>query len=260
MSVIAAARRRQPAGSTPRRAVLPWLLPRGTLGRELLVVAAHRRPLVLKVVIPLVLALPLIIGGAPTFWSGMLLTVMVAMVGAVGTAVTLARARQSGLLVRLALVPRAGWRVVGGVVGAGAVVDLFQLVPVILLVAIAGGAGPAEWAGLVVAVLAGLLTGSLLGCLVACLAGGVGEVLLDVCVLLAPLLFLGGLFTGVTRVGWAWTAALVDPFGQLGSAFIAALDGSPAFSSATVLLVSGIAIVVALGLVGLLSRPLLERR
>jgi len=74
------------------------------------VVAARRRALALKVGIPLILALPLIIGGAPTFWAGMLLTVLVAMMGAVGTAVNLARARQSGLLVRLALVPRPGWR------------------------------------------------------------------------------------------------------------------------------------------------------
>jgi hypothetical protein len=108
--------------------------------------------------------------------------------------------------------------------------------------------------------MAGLLTGSLLGCLVACLAGGVGEVLLDVCVLLAPLLFFGGLFTGVPRLGWGWTVATIDPFGQLGSAFIGALGGTPAFSPATVLLVSTVAIVVVLAAVGLLSRPLLERR
>ena len=223
-------------------------------------VAARKRALAFKVGIPLVLALPLIVGGAPTFWAGMLLTVLVAMMGAVGTAVNLARARQSGLLVRLALVPRAGWRVVGGVVGAGALVDLLQLLPVIVLVAVAGSATPLAWAGLVLAVLAGLLTGSLLGCLVACLAGGVGEVLLDVCVLLAPLLFFGGLFTGVPRLGWGWTVALLDPFGELGSAFIGALDGTPAFSPATVLLVSAAAIALALAAVSLLSRPLLERR
>ncbi|MGO8687734.1 MAG: ABC transporter permease [Candidatus Dormibacteria bacterium] len=260
MTTIVPLRRGLPAGPPPRPAVLARLLPRGTLGRELLVVAARRRALVLKVGIPLVLALPLIVGGAPTFWAGMLLTVLVAMLGAVGTAVNLARARQSGLLVRLALVPRPGWRVVGGVVGAGALVDLLQLLPVIVLVAVAGSATPLQWAGLALAVLAGLLTGSLLGCLVACLAGGVGEVLLDVSVLLAPLLFFGGLFTGVSRLGWGWTVALLDPFGELGSAFIGALGGTPAFSPATVLLVSGGAIVVALGAVGLLSRPLLERR
>jgi len=260
VSVILPLHRGAPAGPAPRRAVLARALPRGTLGRELLVVAARRRALALKVGVPLVLALPLIVGGAPTFWAGMLLTVMVAMMGAVGTAVNLARARQSGLLVRLALVPRPGWRVVGGVVGAGALVDLLQLLPVIVLVAVAGSATPLEWAGLVVAVLAGLLTGSLLGCLVACLAGGVGEVLLDVCILLAPFLFFGGLFTGVPRLGWGWTVAVLDPFGELGSAFIGALDGTPAFNPMTVLLASGAAIVVALAAVGLLSRPLLERR
>jgi hypothetical protein len=244
----------------PRRAVFARWLPRTTLGRELLVVAARRRALSLKVGIPLVLALPLVLGGAPTFWAATLLTVLVAMVGAVGSAVTLARARQSGLLVRLSLVPRPGWRVLGGVVAAGTAVDLLQLLPVVVLVGTAGGAGPEWWAALLLAVLAGLLTGSLLGCLVAALAGSVGEVLLDVCVLLAPLLFLGGLFTGVPRQGWGWPVALVDPFGELGSAFIGALGGSPAFNAPLVAGISAAAILVSLAAIAALSRALLERR
>lgn len=246
--------------SPPRRAVLAAWLPRTTLGRELLVVAARRRALALKVGIPLILTLPLVLGGAPTFWAATLLTVLVAMVGAVGSAVTLARARQSGLLVRLALVPRPGWRVLGGVIGAGAAVDLLQLLPVIVVVGAAGAAAPAWWGALVVAVLAGLLTGSLLGCLVAALAGSVGEVLLDVCVLLAPLLFLGGLFTGVPREGWGWPVALVDPFGELGSAFIGALGGSPAFSAPVVTAAGAAAAAVSLAGIAALSRFLLERR
>jgi hypothetical protein len=254
--------RRQPAVSPAgaRRAAWARMLPAGTLARELLVAAARRRALALKVGIPLVLAVPLVAGGAPTFWAATLLTVLVAMVGAVGSAVTLARARQSGLLIRLSLVPRPGWRVVGGVVGAGALVDLIQLLPVIVLVGVAGGAAAPWWVALVVAVLAGLLCGSLLGCLVAALAGSVGEVLLDVCVLLAPLLFLGGLFTGVPRQGWGSTAALVDPFGELGSAFIGALGGSPAMAWPVVLGVSAVACAASLAAIGGLSRPLLERR
>jgi hypothetical protein len=244
----------------PRRATLAGWLPSTTLGRELLVTLARRRALALKVGIPLVLAIPLVAGGAPSFWAATLLTVLVAMVGAVGSAVTLARARQSGLLVRLSMVPRPGWRVLGGVIGAGALVDLLQLLPVIVLVAVAGGAGPSWWLALVAAALAALLCGSLLGCLVSALAGGVGEVLLDVCVLLAPLLFLGGLFTGVPRLGWGWTAAMVDPFGELASAFIGALGGSPAFAASTILIAVGTAIAVSLLAIGALARPLLERR
>lgn len=244
----------------PRRAALASRLPAGTLGRELLVVAARRRALALKVGIPLVLAVPLVAGGAPSFWAATLLAVLVAMVGAVGSAVTLARARQSGLLVRLALAPRPGWRVLGGVVVAGALVDLLQLVPVMVVVAVGGGAEPAWWPALAVATLGALLCGSLLGCLVATLAGGIGEVLLDVCVLLAPLLFLGGLFTGVPRSGWGWGAALADPFGELGSAFIGALGGSPAFGPVTVIVAGGLAIATSLAAIAGLSRALLERR
>lgn len=245
--------------ATGARLRLAGVLPGGTLIRELVVAAARPRAMALRVAIPLVLAVPLVAGRAPTFWAATLLTVLVAMVGAVGSAMTLARARQSGLLVRLALSPRPGWRVLGGLVAAGVTVDLVQLLPV-MLVAVVGGGAPGSLAPLVVAVLAALLLGHLLGCAVAVLAGGVAEVLLDVSVLLAPLLFLGGLFTGVPRTGWRAPVALADPFGELHSAWIAALGGSPAFPAGVVTGVAVVAALVCAGLLGLLSRPLLERR
>jgi hypothetical protein len=235
-------------------------LPSRTLGRELLVVLARPRALALKVGIPLVLAVPLIAGHAPTFWAATLLTVLVAMVGAVGAAVSLARSRQSGLLARLALSPRAGWRVLGGVVGAAVIVDAIQLIPVVTLVGWAGGAPPDAWVALGIAVLTALVCGNVLGCVVATVAGGAGEVLLDVTVLLAPLLFLGGLFTGVPRDGWRGAIAVVDPFGELHSAFVTALGGSAAFAAGTIVTVGVAAIGLSAAVVAGLSRPLLERR
>jgi len=133
------------------------------------------------------------------------------------------------------------------VVGAGAIVDLLQLLPVIGAGRRRRGCRPDQWAALLLAVMAGLLTGSLLGMPGRLPRRWSGEVLLDVCVLLAPLLFFGGLFTGVPRLGWGWTVATIDPFGQLGSAFIGALGGTRPFSPATVLLVSTVAIVVGPG-------------
>src|SRR5579884_1885221 len=196
------------------------LLPSSMFSRELLVTAARPRSLFLKVVVPLILTVPLVAAHAPTFWAAMLLTVLCAMIGAVGAAVGVARGRESGLMTRLALVPKPAWRVIGGWVFGSTAVDAVQLVPAVaVVIAVAPVTAPAAVA-LVCAVAAVLLLANALGCAVAAVGGGPGEVLLDVSVLLAPLLFLGGLFTGVPRTGWRWVAATVDPFAYLHSAFI----------------------------------------
>ena len=214
------------------RSPLCRLLPGTPWGREWLVTLAHPRALAMRVAVPLALAVPLVAGGAPTFWAAMLLTVLVAMVGAVGSAMTLARARASGHLVRLAVAPGPPWRPVGEWVLASAAVDAVQLLPALAVTVAGGGAGPAAIAALALTVGSTLLAANVLGCALALLAGGAAEVLLDVAVVLAPLLFLGGLFTGVPRQGWRLVAARLDPFSHLHSSLIAALGGERTFSSA----------------------------
>ncbi|MFN2452368.1 MAG: hypothetical protein ABR541_08445, partial [Candidatus Dormibacteria bacterium] len=91
------------------------------------------------------------------------------------------------------------------------------------------------------------------------LAGGPGEVLLDTAVLLAPLLFLAGLFTGVPATGWRHLAAAVDPFSGLHRALTGAYGGAYEALPDTLLPIAGWvgggAVVLAL-----LSRQLLNRR
>ncbi|MFN2451651.1 MAG: hypothetical protein ABR541_04790, partial [Candidatus Dormibacteria bacterium] len=189
--------------------------PGGMLSRELLVTAARPRALAIKMVMPLVLTLPLLLGRAPVFWAATLLTVLVAMTGAVGSAVTLARAHEAGLLGRLALVPRPAARTVGAWVVAGVIMDATQLAPALLAIGLLGRGAAADGAVLLLAAVGVLVITNVLGCLVSLLAGGPGEVLLDTAVLLAPLLFLAGLFTGVPATGWRHLAAAVDPFSGL---------------------------------------------
>jgi ABC-2 type transporter len=215
----------------PRPGLRRRLLPGSPWTREWLVTLGHPRALAMRVAVPLLLAVPLVAGGAPTFWAAMLLTVLVAMVGAVGSGMALARARASGHLARLAVAPGPPWRLVGGWVLAAAAVDAVQLLPALAVVAAGGGSGPAAVAALLLSVAATLLLANLLGCALALLAGGAAEVLLDVTVVLAPLLFLGGLFTGVPRQGWRWVAARLDPFAHLHSSLIGALGGERTFST-----------------------------
>lgn len=257
MTTRAAALR--PRADRPRSARLPGVLPAGMWTREWLLTLARPRAVLVKLAMPLLLGVPLVAGRAPTFWAGMLLTVLVAMVGAVGSGVALARARASGLLARLAVVPRPAWRTVGGWVLAAAAVDTVQLLPVAAVVLASGAAEPPTAVALLLCIPAVVLATNALGCALSLLADGPGEVLLDVVVVLAPLLFLGGLFTGVPRDGWRWWAARLNPFAYLHSGFVGALGGSPAFGAGALLLAALATAAVALGGLALLSRRLLEQ-
>ena len=226
--------------------------------RELLLTLAHPRSAATKLALPLLLGVPLVTGHAPTFWAGMLLTVLVAMVGAVGSGVTLARARSTGLLARLAVVPRPPAQTIGSWVLAAATVDTVQMLPVAAVV-IAGGAEPLAAIALLACIPAVILLTNTLGCALSLLAEGPGEVLLDVVVVLAPLLFLGGLFTGVPRDGWRWVAARLDPFAYLHSAFTGALGGTPTFTPAEILAAAAVTALLSAAALAALSRTLLAR-
>jgi hypothetical protein len=243
-----------------RSSALRRPLPGGLFMRELLVNATRPRALALKMAFPLVLTVPLVAAHAPTFWAGMLLTVLCAMVGAVGAGMTAARARESGLMVRLTLTPQPPWRLLCSWVGAGALVDLAQLLPALIVVVALAPTTVATGVALIIAVAAVLIVANSLGFAVSALGGGPGEVLLDTVVLLAPLLFLGGLFTGVPADGWRAAAASVDPFAYVHAAFIAALGGTPSFSSGAVVLAAVCSAVAGLIVVALVAPLVLRRR
>lgn len=234
-------------------------LPRTIVGRELTVTLARPRALAIKVGLPLLLAVVLLAGHAPTFWAGMLLTVLSAMIGAVGTAVTMSRARDTQFMTRLAATPGSRPRLVLGWVLAAAAVDAVQLLPVVVAACIAGSASPVDIGRLAVVLVATLVVTNALGCLLTLGAAGAAEVLLDVVVILAPLLYLGGLFTGVPADGWRSVAALLDPFSHLHAAYIAALGGSPTYDALTDTIAAVAAAAVAVAALALLSRRVLER-
>ncbi|MHB8719684.1 MAG: ABC transporter permease [Candidatus Dormibacteria bacterium] len=234
-------------------------LPRTIVARELAVTVARPRALAIKVALPLLLAVALLAGHAPTFWAGMLLTVITVMIGAVGTAVSMSRARETGFMTRLAATPGSRARLVLGWVLAAAAVDAVQLLPVVAAAAIAGGASPADVVRLLLVVGATLVVTNTLGCLLTLGAAGAAEVLLDAVVVLAPLLYLGGLFTGVPADGWRSVAGLLDPFSHLHAAYIAVLGGTPSYGAVTDVVASVLAALLGCGVLALASRRVLER-
>jgi ABC-type multidrug transport system permease subunit len=234
--------------------------PRGLWGLELRASLRRRRALAIKLVFPLVLAVPLVLTGAPQFFAAMLLTVLIAMVGTVGTGVSLTRARGAGWLDRLAVLPLGRWRVGLELFLAGWVVDCLQATLLILVLEAAQRPDPLTLLSTWVLSLATLAFSGALGLAVATLTDNPGEAMLVLAVVLAPMLFLSGLFTGVPASGPRYWIAQVLPFSYLQNAFQLVLHGNPPYGSdPQFLLASAAFLLVGGSAAAALGRPLLHR-
>ena len=234
--------------------------PRGLWGLELQASLRRRRALAIKLVFPLVLAVPLALTGAPQFFAAMLLTVLIAMVGTVGTGVSLTRARGAGWLDRLAVLPLGRWRVGLELFLAGWVVDCLQATLLILVLEAAQRPDPLTIFSTWLLSLATLAFSGAVGLAVATLTDNPGEAMLVLAVVLAPMLFLSGLFTGVPASGPRYWIAQVLPFSYLQDAFQLVLHGNPPYGSdPQFLLAAGVFLVVGGVAAAALGRPLLQR-
>ncbi|MGC1193568.1 MAG: ABC transporter permease [Candidatus Dormiibacterota bacterium] len=241
------------AGVKPPRSTQLWQLElRGTLAR--------RRALVIKLAFPLVLVIPLVATGAPPFFAGMLLTVLIAMVGTVGTGVTITRARGSGWLDRLAVLPLPAWRVGLEVFFAGWLVDALQATLVLLVIAIAERPDPATLGTTWLLALAALAFSGAIGLGIAALTDHPGEAMLYLAVVLAPLLFLSGLFTGVPAEGIRYWVAQLLPFSYLDEGFQLLVGGNPPYGEPLSFLIAALVfLAISLVATAALGRAILAR-
>ncbi len=236
------------------------LTPPGQLWqRELLVVLRSPRVFAIKLATPLLLGLPLLVAHAPAFWVATLLTTLVAMTGGVGAAMALVRARASGYFERLAVVPRSSARILFEWVGAAVLVDVIQFVPLWLAIVVIGNGTVAELFALLLAVAAALIFTNVLGSLLSLLAGGPGDVLVTTVVVLAPLLYFAGLFTGAPASGIGAALAKVDPFTYAATGFVNSIapTGGPtplAVAVAAVATVATVGVILAAVSPGILGR------
>ena len=141
------------------------------------------------------------------------------MVGTVGTGVTITRSRGSGWLDRLAVLPLPAWRVGLELFFAGWLVDILQATLVFLVIAIAERPDPATLVTTWLLALAALAFSGAIGLGIAALTDHPGEAMLYLSVVLAPLLFLSGLFTGIPAEGIRFWVAQVLPFSYLDEGF-----------------------------------------
>lgn len=234
--------------------------PRQLWRLELLGTLSRRRALAIKMGFPLLLVIPLAATHAPQFFAAMLLTVLMAMVGTVGTGVSVTRSRGAGWLDRLAVLPLPPWRVALEIFLAGWIVDCLQATLIFVVLEVAQRPDPVVIVATWLVALATLAFSGAIGLAVATLTDNAGEAMLFLAVVLAPLLFLSGLFTGVPAEGFRYWVAQVLPFSYLTDGFQLVLHGNPPYgSSATLLLAAPAFLLVSLGACAAMGRPLLSR-
>lgn len=225
--------------------------------RELIEFAQRRRALVIKLAFPLLVAIPLVLGGAPPIYAAMGITMLAAIIGALGSAAVLSRERQSGLSLRYRTLPVNPGRLLIERLGTSAAIDFIQLVPVLLLIAIRHPLGFAWWPAMIVGTAAVLLIGNLLGALASTLTSSPGEVMLFVVIPLLPLLYLSGVFTPFDQPVLLVISRLL-PYGYLYQALLGALGGSPNLLPWATFVGAFGFLVGAAGLTGRLGRRVLE--
>jgi len=233
------------------------MLPATIWQREAIEFAQRRRALVIKLAFPLLIAIPLVLSGAPVIYAAMGITMLITIIGSIGAGAVLTRDRQSGLTLRYRTLPVTPGRLLLERLGSNAAIDFLQVLPILLLIWLRHPGTVAWWPALVMGTAAVLLIGNLLGAVASTVSDSPGEVMLYVVIPLLPLLFIAGVFTPATGPIWLAVTRLM-PFSYLHEAVLGALAGSPTILPWEALLGAFGFLVGAAGLTGRLGRRVLE--
>ncbi len=224
--------------------------------RELVEFVQRRRALAVKLTFPLLVGLPLLYSQAPPFYAAMALTMLVAIIGALGAAAVLTRERSAGITLRFRLLPVRPGPLLVERLAATAFIDFVQVLPVLALIAVRHPDRVRWWPTLLLATAAVLLTGNVLGAGASTLSRSPGEVMLYVFIPLLPALFLSSVFVPLSPPLASLSPAL--PFFYLHEALLGALGGQAALPLLEVTLAGAGCLVGAAGLAGWLGRRVLE--
>ncbi|MGI8609390.1 MAG: ABC transporter permease [Candidatus Dormibacteria bacterium] len=201
-------------------------LPASIARREFLEFGQRRRALIIKMAFPLVVGLPLLTSAAPSFYAAMALTMLITIIGALGTGAVFSRDRAVGMQVRYRLLPRRQGVVLLERLTASAAIDLLQLAPILVLLAIRHPAAARWWPALLLTVAGMVLCANVVGALASTFTTQPGEVMLYVLLPLLPAFYLAGVFAPITTP-LQHVASVLLPMTYLHDALLGALQGSP---------------------------------
>jgi ABC-type multidrug transport system permease subunit len=224
--------------------------------RELVEFAQRRRALAIKLAFPLLVGVPLV-SAAPPIYAALSLTMLIAIIGALGAGAVLTRERESGLTLRYRTLPVTPGRLLIERLSTSAIIDLLQVTPVLVLVALRHPGQFAWWPALLLSTAAVLLLGNLMGAVASTFSDSPGEVMLYVFIPLLPLLFLSGVFTPLAHPVLLAISRLL-PFSYLHESLLGALGGQANLLPWETLLGGFGFLVGAAGLTGRLGRRVTE--
>jgi len=253
------------------RAPLWWL--------EVALTLRRRRLLALNVGIPLLLVLPVALGGAPAFHAAAVYTVLFVLFGTFGSAIPLIRDGETGILRRMLLVGASPRHLLLARGIGGTLLDALQILPSLALILLVGiwqgggggeaggsigpgaGPGPASLALLAVPVLLGaLLAANLVGVWVAALARSLAEGALFAAVLSLFLLHGSGVFRTPAAGSVGAFLEGILPFGPLHRLLLHAAGGRGVEPEILLPLLSGLGGPLILLLITQLAAPALIER
>lgn len=152
------------------------------------------RVLGFSVGVPLILVLGVGLGGAPAPHAALVYTVLFTFFGTFGAAVPWARDAERGFLERVRLTGTNPASIVAQRLLSGALIDLIELTPSLVSIALVHRASTAEFASLMLWAGIGLIASNALGILVAAAASSLAETALLASVTALLLLHAGGVF------------------------------------------------------------------
>ncbi|MFN2464624.1 MAG: ABC transporter permease [Candidatus Dormibacteria bacterium] len=201
--------------------------------RELLEFASRRRALVVKLAFPLVVGVPLLTSAAPPFYAAMALTMLITIIGALGTGAVLSRERAGGLQLRYRLLPRGHGRLLLERLAVNALIDVAQLLLILGLLFSRHPRAAVWWPSLVLAVTGTELFANVVGAVASTITTAPGEVMLYVLLPLLPAFYVSGVFTPVHSAILVAASRLL-PMTYLHDGLLGALQGNPSLSSTAV--------------------------
>ncbi len=206
----------------------------------------------LNVLIPFTLVATIAFSPAPAVHSAAVFAVLFALFGTFGSAIPLVRDGESGLLRRYVLTGAHPGGLLLQRLFATAVLDLIQLAPSVLVVAVARGSSGAQLAMVVPAMVLGLVAANALGALTAALAKSVAEGALFAAVAALLLLHWAGTFRTPVPGTWQATLEAWSPFRPLHESLLAAAGGGgpdldPVLLALPVAITSAVLVLIAAG-------------
>lgn len=220
----------------------------------------RRRLFALNVAVPLALATPVALGGAPPTHAAAVYAVLFTFFGVFGSAIPLVRDGERGLLDRILLTGFPLQRYVLDRTLAGALLDLLQLLPTAAVILALADLGVGRIGPLALALFIALVAANALGVLVAWAARSIAEAAMFGSVVSLFLLHGSGVFRTPLPGSFGAGVEAVLPFTALHEAVLAMLGASPGPVTLTDrLAAAGVGAAVLLVLVTAFGAPAVER-